>query len=58
MEINLLKAKQNHVLPQYKRRKEGDHCKMLLCGMKPLYPSKNKSSTIWVRKQYGFSLDA
>lgn len=58
MEINLLKAKQNCVLPQYKRRKEGDHRETLLRRMKPLYPSKNKSSSIWVRKQRGFSLDA
>lgn len=58
MEINLLKVKQNHVRPRYKRRKEGDHREMLLHGMKTLYPSKNKSSSIWVRKQPGFSLDA
>jgi len=58
MELNLLKAKQNCVLPQYKRRKEGEHHETLLHGMQPLHPSKNKSSSIWVRKQRGFSLDA
>lgn len=58
MEINLWKAKQNCVQPQYKGRKEGDHSEALLRGMKPLYPSKNKSSSVWVRKQRVFSLDA